>query len=138
MKGIDYFWGKFLRRGDDLQKVIETAKAAQEAAKHAEFEKVKAELLMVQQQLPTLATKEQVGAVEKVLPTLATKERVDGGLGAQREQIHEIDRWLTKVDTRQRDQLGIALSEEVRTSPGFKPNPELAAAIAKFKGETPP
>lgn len=81
---------------------------------------------------------EMRGAIEEIrreLPNLATKERVNGVANDHAEKLHRLDRWLTKVDTRQRDAMGIADSPEVPTSGGFRLGAKAAAFVAKKLAE---
>lgn len=107
-KAVDYFWSKFLRRGDDLEKKAEEARVA-------------------------LLTRldERLGSVEKVLPDLATKERLDKGFdkhNARFEKDHDM-----LIDHESRLQRREGRQGEGNTSPGYR-SAELDALQARHKG----
>jgi hypothetical protein len=56
-------------------------------------------------------------------------ERIEGGLGAQRQEIGAVRELAVRTDER----VGMSLGREPRTNPAYKLPPELAAAVAKFR-----
>jgi hypothetical protein len=108
---VTWLVSRVVKKGDSDAEKLEKLQAAEVVRLRTELDALKAEMALK-----------------------APLTRVDGVAKDHGDRLNEHDRWLTKIDTRQRDTLGIADSAEVHTSPGYRPSPALAALQAKHRG----